>query len=418
MADVPPISESSGTEVLSVAIIGPDEKRRIEVAAALGGFPGAAITEFSSFPTDLDDLPRTLKQHFDVIFVDLDSDPDRAFDVVEAICAFGNTSVMVYSAQADLKLAIRFMRAGAREFLTLPVSRADIAGALARAAVRGSGERPARKTAKKLFVFLGAKGGCGVTTISANFAIALAQESGQSTLLIDLGLPLGDAAINLGMIAEYSTVNALQSADRLDANLLSSILAKHSSGLFVLAAPSEFPKSEPPIEAIDKLLAVARQNFDYIVVDAGSRLDLKQTSLFDEPATVYLITQVGVSELRNANRIITRFFAVRGRSLQIVLNRYLPNALLFDERHIARALTRPPQWRVPDDYASARRTRNTATPLILEESSISTVIRKMARTACGLPPERDKKSGIGAFFKDVWPFSKALQPSESAEECK
>ena len=284
--------------------------------------------------------------------------------------------------------------------------------------MRGLGERPARKTAKRLFVFLGAKGGCGVTTIASNFAVAVAQESGQGTLLIDFGLPLGDAAINLGMVAEYSTVNALENAGRLDANLLSSILARHSSGLFVLAAPGDLPKSDPPVEAIDTLLTVARQNFDYIVVDAGSRLDLKHTSLFEEPAIVYLVTQVGVSELRNANRMISQFFAERGKSLQIVLNRYLPNALLFDERHIARALTRPAQWRVPDDYASARRTRNTATPLVMEDSPISTVILKMARTACGLPPEREKKGGLGVLFKDIWPFSKAMQPPESAEECK
>jgi pilus assembly protein CpaE len=417
MGDLPPISETPATGVLAIAIIGPDEQRRIEVADALAGFPGAAITEFSSFPTDLDDLPRMLKQHFDVVFVDIDISPDLAFDVVECICAYGTTSVMVYSAQADLKLAIRFMRAGAREFLTLPVSRADIAGALARASVRGAAARPARKTARKLFVFLGAKGGCGVTTIAANFAVALAQESGQSTLLIDLGQPLGDAAINLGMVAEYSTANALQNADRLDANLLSSILTRHSSGLFVLAAPGEFPKTDPPLEAVDKLLAVARQNFDYVVVDAGARLDLKHTALFEEPSIVYLVTQVGVSELRNANRLISRFFSARGRSLQIVLNRHTPHALLFDEHHVARALTRPAQWRIPDDYASARRTQTAATPLVLEDSPISVVLRRMARTACGLPPEREKKGGLG-FFKDIWPFSKGIQQPEPSEEFK
>ncbi len=97
-----------------------------------------------------------------------------------------------------------------------------------------------QKATGSLFVFLGAKGGCGVTTIASNFALALAQESGQNTLLIDFGLPLGDAAINLGMATEYSTANALQDFNRLDANFLSGLLAKHSSGLNVLAAPSEF----------------------------------------------------------------------------------------------------------------------------------------------------------------------------------
>jgi len=35
----------------------------------------------------------------------------------------------------------------------------------------------------------------GTTTVACNFAVELAQESGRSTLLIDLDLPLGDAAL-------------------------------------------------------------------------------------------------------------------------------------------------------------------------------------------------------------------------------
>jgi pilus assembly protein CpaE len=151
------------------------------------------------------------------------------------------------------------------------------------------------------------------------------------------------------------------------------------------------------MDAVNKLLAVARQNFDYVVVDAGSRLDLKDSALFDVSAIIYLVAQVGVSELRNANRLVTRFFASRDGNLQIVLNRYTPRALLFDETHITKALTRPAQWRIPDDFASARRTRNTATPLALEDSPISIAIRQMARKACGLPENKEKKKGFSLF---------------------
>ncbi len=421
---------SSGAGELSVALIGPDERRRKAVAAALAeyrskgkrdsrglgrgpgagvrersalaGAPGqaaaegAVVQEFTSYPEGLDDLPRTL-QHYDVIIIDLDSDPDKALYLVEGICAFSPATVMVYSEQTDLHLAVRFMRAGAREFLTLPFAPDDLAGALARVSIRRQVPRTEARSAGGLFVFFGVKGGCGVTTITANFALALAQESAQSTLLIDFGLPLGDAAINLGMSAEYSTANALQDFNRLDANFLSGLLAKHSSGLFVLAAPNEFHQAQTPTEAIDKLLAVARQNFDYVVVDVGSRLDLMESALFNESATLYLITQVGVSELRNANRLISKYFFARGNSLQIVLNRYIPRTLGLDDKHIAKALTRPAQWTIPDDYATARRTANTASPLVLDESPIAVAIRKMARTACGLPAERPRKKLLGLF---------------------
>ncbi len=391
--------DAPGAGTLSIALIGPDEPRRKEVARALSLFPGGTIREFAGFPPDLDVLPQMLEQHYDVVVIDLDSNPKFALEVVETIYATGSATIMVYSAQADLELALKCMRAGAREFLTLPLVPADIAEALSRASVRlpvtGTTKRPSRK----LFVFLGSKGGCGVTTIASNFAVSVAQESGQSTLLIDLGLPLGDAALNLGMVTEYSTTHVFQDYSRLDASFLSSLLARHSSGLAVLAAPGEFPRTQVTNEAIDKLLTVARQNFEYVVVDAGSRLDLRGTVLFEESANLYLITQIGVSELRNANRLITQFFSTRGAKLQVVLNRFIPNAMGFDDKRIAKALTRPADWKVPDDFATARRTQNTSTPIAMENSPISRVIKTMARKGCGLPKNREKGFNLfGALF--------------------
>jgi pilus assembly protein CpaE len=304
---------------------------------------------------------------------------------------------MVYSASPDLEMAISAMRAGAREFLKLPLATADMADALARVVVRPPVPRPAKSTAKKSFVFLGAKGGCGVTTLASNFAVCLAQESGQSTLLIDLGLPLGDVAINLGMSPRYSTANAFQDSDRLDASFLASLMTEHASGLHVLAAPSEFFKTPPNSAVIDKLLFVARQNYDFVVVDAGSRVDLKSSTLFEDSAIVYLVTQIGVSELRNANRMISHFFAHRIHTLQIVLNRYAPHALGFDEEHITKALTRPAEWRIPDDYATARRTQNAATPIAFEDSPISRAIHQMARAACGMCEQPGKKKRFSFF---------------------
>jgi len=317
--------------------------------------------------------------------------------------------VMVYSAQADKELVVRSMRAGAREFLALPLSAAEMADALARASVRRPGARAARRRTGRLCVFLGTKGGCGVTTIASKFAVELAQESGQKTLLIDLGLPLGDAALNLGIVSEYSTDKAFEDYNRLDASFLSSLLTTHSSGLFLLAAPGEFPQTQPTIDAIDKLVTVARQNFDHVVVDAGSRLDLRGSALFDASATIYLVTQVGVSELRNSNRLISQLFANRGRRLQIVLNRFTPNALLFDERHITKALTRPVDWKIPNDVATARQTQSTTAPHAQKDSPILIAIRQMARKACGLPEIQEKKRSFGLFLKELWPLPKALR---------
>jgi pilus assembly protein CpaE len=388
--------DALGANLLTIALIGPDQQRRGAVAMALSGLQAGMTREFSSYP-ELDEVPKIMEDHYDVVIVDLDSNPEYALDLVEAVCVRGSATVMVYSNHADSELLVRCMRAGAREFLTQPFSPGTIGEAMVRASVRRPTHKPVKKTNGKLFVFLGAKGGSGVTTLACNFAVSLAHESGQSALLIDLHLPLGDAALDLGITAQYSTINALQNASRLDSNFLSKLLTKHSSGLSVLAAPGKFTPVQTNNDEIDKLLAISRQDFDFVVVDAGTRLDLADSTLFDQATAIYLVTQVSIPELRNSNRLVSEFFVKTANKLEIVLNRYTPRSLGVDEEHITKALTRPPTWRVPNDYATARRTQNTATPLSLEDSPISRVIRSMARTASGVAPAQEKKKRFGIF---------------------
>ncbi|MFZ2022891.1 MAG: hypothetical protein WAV06_14185, partial [Terracidiphilus sp.] len=127
-----------------------------------------------------------------------------------------------------------------------------------------------------------------------------------------------------------------------------------------------------------------------------SRIDLMSTTLFQPSAVVYLVTQVGITEMRNTNRMVLKYFTRRDDNLQIVLNRYKPSDLVFDESQVTRALTRPADWKIPDDYAAARRTRNTPTPLALADSAISDVLREMAQAAGGNIPEK-KRSRFRIF---------------------
>ena len=388
-------SNSSGAEPLSIGLIGPDEERRRALSSALAGFSAGEVREFSSYPPALEDVPRLLERYYDVIIIDLDSDREYALELVEDICAKDSATVMVYSANADQELVFRCMRAGAREFLFPPFDQATIADALARATtVPRQGNRHQKKARGRLLVFLGAKGGSGVTTVACNLAISVGQESAQSTLLIDLGLPMGDAALNLGIVTEYSTDNAFMDVDRLDGTFLNKLLAKHRSGISVLAAPSKVPKVQASNEAIDKLIRAARQQFENVIVDVGSRLDLMGTALFKEASTIFLVTQAGISELRNSNRVITEFFNQGAPKLEIVINRYEPRSLGLTDEHITKALNRPVQWKIPDDYAAARQMQNTTTPQQLADTPISRLIRQMARSICGLPAIPEKTSGF------------------------
>ena len=375
--------DKGGAKLLSVALVSPDDQRRSSAARALGGLQVGMIREYCRYPTS-DDLPGMMGINFDAVIVEMDSNPVESLELVERICSNGNTTVMVFTAHTNASLMIKCMRAGAREFLTEPFVDDSWAEALARTSVRRPVSRPDKKTIGRLYVFFGTKGGAGVTTIASNFAVLLGRESGKSALLIDLDLPLGDAALTLGVSSQYSTVDALQNVNRLDASFLSSLLRSYSPSLSVLGSPGKLTNMEVSNEAVDKLMAVTRQEFEHVVVDSGSRLDLIDTTLFKEAATLYLVTQVSISELRNANRLVSQFFARDRSKLEVILNRYTRSILGLDQEQITKALTMPARWTIPEDRAAAQLAQNTSTPLVVDDSPISRVIRQMARAAVAL----------------------------------
>ena len=391
-------AEAAAPAPLSVALIGPDEQTRTLVAKALADTRRAVIREFNSYPPEPEHLRRLLMS-FDVVVLDLDSDPDLVLELVEETGANEPAAIMVFSEKNDPKLAIRLMRAGTREVLQLPFERGVVAQALARVTA-APGER-ARETEKSrgqkapggLHVFLGSKGGSGVTTVACNVAIALAQRPEHRILLIDLALPIGDCALCLGISAGYSTEDALRNSDRLDASLLHNLLVKHRSGVFVLAAPTKVPDIEISEGAINKLIAVARQEFDYVIVDVGSRIDVAAKVLFEDASTIYLVTQTGISDLRNSNRLISQFFAGGSENLEIVINRFESRFLEpANEDVITKALGRPVRWMIPDDQDAARALQHG--DVGLAETRTSRISLEMASSINGLPIPQERNRDI------------------------
>ena len=87
-----------------------------------------------------------------------------------------------------------------------------------------------------VFAFIGAKGGVGATTVAVNVATALAKRSPGSTLLIDLNVACGDAAVFLGAEPRFSVMDALENVQRLDAAFFSGLVVRTKSGLDLLGA--------------------------------------------------------------------------------------------------------------------------------------------------------------------------------------
>jgi pilus assembly protein CpaE len=380
---------------LSVAIFDPDLERGNAVSAIVCTVRPNGATPRITRLSDVEDSQVLRSQGIDVALIALDGEIERARQTIDAICHLRGLSPIVYGERPDGELLIQCMRAGVREFLNYPFEQGAIQEAFGRWARRGRLTPITRKAIGKSFAFLGAKGGTGVTAAACNFAVELAQESERSTLLIDLDLPLGDAALCLGIRSEFSVLDALQESDRLDATYLSKLVSKHESGLYVLGAPGRYLRMPPLGKSVDQLLTAAAKSYDYVVVDAGSRLDMVDTRLFDFASIIYLVTQVSVTELRNAHRLITECLQDYNAKIEVIWNRYTGEMFGVDDETIESALTLRPQWKIPNDFAAVRRMQDTAEPL--EESGVRRVIKNMAIAACGTQEEKPEKKKTGIF---------------------
>jgi len=402
--NMPPQVVSDPFEGLTIALIGPNEVSRNEMARMLVASGASEVHAFSSYPPSLDEMPALLMETHNVVIIELDSNPEFALNLVESVVNAGpvTATIMVYSTKSDSDLLMRCMRAGAREFLVPPFDSNLLVESLKRAVGRQALEEVVEHHKKavtgKLLTFMGAKGGTGVTTLACNLAVALAQHPQQSTLLIDLDLPFGETALNLGIVPQYSTADALQVADRLDSNLLKSLVFQHDSGLHVLAASGKLSSHDSSAAEIDKLLTAACETFDNVVVDIGSRLDLTETALIRKAHVVYLVTQAGIPELRNSNRLISQFFNNAGSpKLEVIINRHEDNAFGLTDADITRALTRSAEWKIPNDYVSVRQMQIDATPLGDSHSRVSREIRRIAKSLIGDYAVPEKKRVFNLF---------------------
>ncbi len=272
-----PDSSDARSDFLFVALIVPNADRRRTLAAAIAGTPHTMVREFGD--DSMGGNPaRFARLGCDVAIVDLDCDIDQAVLAIESICGLNpSTTVMAWSGKTDLAVVRRAMQAGARDFLTDPLVPERIREAFARISSRRTWQE---KGSGKLLVFGSGKGGVGVTSLAANFSIALAKESGARVVVVDMDLQMGDIALGLGLTTSSSVADALRNPTRLDRDFLKTLLVHHSSGLAVLGSSGEYAWG-PGDETASKLFQLLREEFDYVVVDSGSCHNRAQQELFE-----------------------------------------------------------------------------------------------------------------------------------------
>jgi pilus assembly protein CpaE len=144
------------------------------------------------------------------------------------------------------------------------------------------------------------KGGTGKTVLASNLAASLAKREGKRTLLLDLDLQFGDAAIVLGIEPEKTIYDLVVAPGELDSEKVAGYVTKHPCGLDILPAPLRPEDAELVTEGkITSLLEVARHSYDAIVVDTSPFFHGPMLATLDRTDELVCLCGLDVPTLKN-----------------------------------------------------------------------------------------------------------------------
>ncbi len=284
--------------------------------------------------------------------VSLDRDVPLGVQLVQALASAGaRVAVAAQSKEPDLILVA--MRAGAREF----VSSSD-RGAL-EGAIRGLARPTLAASMGTVTAVFPAKGGMGATSLATHLAGFVAARE-ERVCLLDLDLELGDVLAVLDLPPSYSIADVVKNMRRLDRSLLDSSIARHRSGVAVLARGESIDdgsRVEP--ESVPKLLSFLRQHYASVLIDGLHGFGDLSLAALDASDRILLVVTQEVAAVRNAQRCLEIFHRLGypDDKVKLVVNRFHKGSRITPDV-VAETTGVPVAATVANDFALLSRAAN------------------------------------------------------------
>ena len=299
----------------------------------------------------------------DVVLVAVGEPIARSLRTIESL-AVGDHSwpVIGIADQNDRETVRKAIVAGVRDFLARPIAPEELRRAIlnvhqidsARRAAREQGV-PSGRLGTIVTVF-GVKGGIGKSTVAANVAVVLAQETQQHVALADFDLHFGDAAVLLDLVPEQTVADAARDLDPRKPHMMDGYLVHHPSRLKLLAAPPT-PQAADGLGAdqLGRVLEQLAATNDYVVVDTSAQLDATAAAAMDMSTIVLLMVTPEVPCVRRTKAALALMqeSGYTRDKVKLVLNR-TARKMEVSAAEIEEALDYPIHARIPDDRAVAR----------------------------------------------------------------
>lgn len=378
--------------VLRVAVVDPQDASRKEIVHALSGLDFVWIEgecrsydEFAEFVNSA---------HPAVGVVCLDADPVKSLEVLANLRRESPAChLCAVSRSNDGQFILRAMRAGAKEFLTLPLAPEDLATAL-RNLGGDSDESGQPLRGCTTIAVCGATGGVGTTTVAVNLASILASDPTKTVVLVDLDLTLGDADVFLDAVHDYTLFDVAQNVSRLDFDLLRRSLTKLDSGLYLLPRPVALAEARLIGDGmLRRVLGLLKASFSHLILDVSKGFNALDLVALESCDAALLVSQLDLPCLRNVVRLLKSFDAVPGLrdKVRIVINRTGQEEGPIRLKKVQEIMGRDIFWQIPSDYRLMVQACNNGKPLIqlAPKAEITRALCDMARALCAEKPADD-----------------------------
>ena len=313
--------------------------------------------------------------------VALGSNSEQAIKFIQKLAAESpNTAIVSAAHDPSPDLLLQSLRAGAREFLQLPIRAEELRTVLDRIVEFCAGQVEAPKKKGRMISVFSSKGGCGTSFIATNLAAA----TGARTVLVDLNLQAGDLPLFLGVDPKYSFADMAENRDRLDDTLINSFVTPFSSNLSLLAAPREADSAdEIEPEHVFEVLQRLRESYDYVVLDPQHTFDSITLAALDQSDDILLVLSLDIPAIRSTQRALEIFdrLGYPRKKVRIIVNRW-SKQIDIDLRQVEKFLGEPALGFVSSDYQTAVTSINLGQPLVRSEpnSKIAQEITRIARS--------------------------------------
>lgn len=392
-------------DTIKVILIDPIDESRLALLRVISGVPDLWLAEVCGAYQGA--ANRVAEIQPDLAIVVMDSDSEQAFDLIQQVIQQSpNIVVLPASKQHDTSVILRVIRAGAREFLTLPTRPEELLESVNRITTRKDEKPEEVNRGPQLIAVTAAAGGVGCTSLAVNLATTLAKASAHETILVDFDLMFGSIDACLDIVTDNTLQGIVQSVDRLDQTLLKRSLTRHSSGLYLLPHPTAMEESaQIDPEALRRVMMMLKASFPTVIIDTSKGLQSSDFLAFEMADVILLAVQLDLTCLRNTARLLHLFQQFDGLTdrVRLVVNRSGAHDSEISLKKAEETLQMPVAWQIPNATKSFNLARARGVPLdeVASGSKAHQAILEIARSLRPYPvlePSKPRKGLFAAFF--------------------